>query len=81
MTMLLNELGIHATVFAFGMNDENLHAPNEFFRLSNFRIGQTSCWSGWSGWQRDRKKTRGACFPGEVAARNSDRLSSHTVEQ
>jgi acetylornithine deacetylase/succinyl-diaminopimelate desuccinylase-like protein len=42
MTMLLNELGIHATVFAFGMNDENLHAPNEFFRLSNFRTGQTA---------------------------------------
>ena len=42
MTMLLNELGIHATVFAFGMNDENLHAPNEFFRLSNFRIGQAA---------------------------------------
>jgi acetylornithine deacetylase/succinyl-diaminopimelate desuccinylase-like protein len=42
MTMLLNELGVHATVFAFGMNDENLHAPNEFFRLSNFRIGQTA---------------------------------------
>ena len=42
MTMLLNELGIHATVFAFGMNDENLHTPNEFFRLSNFRIGQTA---------------------------------------
>ena len=42
MTMLLNELGIYATVFAFGMNDENLHAPNEFFRLSNFRIGQTA---------------------------------------
>ena len=42
MTMLLNELGVHATVFAFGMNDENIHAPNEFFRLSNFRIGQTA---------------------------------------
>lgn len=42
MTMLLNELGVHATVFAFGMNDENLHAPNEFFRLSNFRTGQTA---------------------------------------
>ena len=42
MTMLLNELGIHATVFAFCMNDENLHAPNEFFRLSNFRTGQTA---------------------------------------
>ena len=42
MTMLLNELGVHATVFAFGMNDENLHAPNEFFRLTNFRTGQTA---------------------------------------
>ena len=42
MTMLLKELGVHATVFAFGMNDENLHAPNEFFRLSNFRTGQTA---------------------------------------
>ena len=42
MTMLLNELGVHATVFAFGMADENLHAPNEFFRLTNFRKGQTA---------------------------------------
>lgn len=42
MTMLLNELGVHATVFAFGLADENLHAPNEFFRLSNFRKGQTA---------------------------------------
>ncbi len=42
MSMLLAELGVHATVFAFGMNDENLHAPNEFFRLSNFRTGQTA---------------------------------------
>lgn len=42
MTMLLRELGVHATVFAFGLPDENLHAPNEFFRLSNFRTGQTA---------------------------------------
>jgi acetylornithine deacetylase/succinyl-diaminopimelate desuccinylase-like protein len=42
MTMLLDELGVHATVFAFGMDDENLHAPNEFFRLSSFRTGQTA---------------------------------------
>ena len=40
MSMLLNELGVHATVFAFGLNDENIHAPNEFFRLSSFRRGQ-----------------------------------------
>ena len=42
MTMLLNTLGVHATVFAFGQGDENMHAPNEFFRLSNFRKGQTA---------------------------------------
>lgn len=42
MTQLLNELGVHATVFGFGLGDENLHAPNEFFRLSNFRRGQTA---------------------------------------
>ncbi len=42
MTMLLNELGVHATVFAFGLPDENIHAPNEFFRLSHFRTGQTA---------------------------------------
>ncbi len=40
MTMLLKELGVHATVFAFGLPDENLHAPNEFFRLSSFTKGQ-----------------------------------------
>ena len=39
MTMMLRELGVHATVFAFGLPDENLHAPNEFFRLANFRTG------------------------------------------
>ncbi|MBQ2262826.1 MAG: dipeptidase [Loktanella sp.] len=42
MTMLLKELGVHATLFAFGLPDENLHAPNEFFRLSSFRTGQTA---------------------------------------
>ena len=39
-SMLLKELGVHATVFAFGLNDEKVHAPNEFFRLSSFRRGQ-----------------------------------------
>jgi acetylornithine deacetylase/succinyl-diaminopimelate desuccinylase-like protein len=42
MTMLLRELGVHATVFAFGLPDENLHAPDEFFRLSSFRTGQVA---------------------------------------
>ena len=40
MSMLLDQLGIHATMFAFGLDDENIHAPNEFFRLSSFRRGQ-----------------------------------------
>ena len=40
MSMLLNELGVHATMFAFGLADENQHAPNEFFRLNEFRRGQ-----------------------------------------
>ena len=40
MSMLLDQLGIHATIFAFGLEDEKVHAPNEFFRLSSFRRGQ-----------------------------------------
>jgi len=42
MTMLLRELGVHAVMFGFSVGDENLHAPNEFFRLENFRRGQTA---------------------------------------
>jgi acetylornithine deacetylase/succinyl-diaminopimelate desuccinylase-like protein len=40
MSMLLEELGVHATMFAFGLDDEQIHAPNEFFRLSSFMKGQ-----------------------------------------
>lgn len=40
MSVFLNELGVHATMFGFSVGDENLHAPNEFFRLINFRRGQ-----------------------------------------
>ena len=40
MFMPLKKLGVHATVFAFGLDDEKIHAPNEFFRLSSFRRGQ-----------------------------------------
>jgi len=42
MTIFLNELGVHGTMFGFSLADENLHAPNEFFRLKNFRRGQIS---------------------------------------
>ena len=37
--IFLKELGVHTTMFGFSVGDENLHAPNEFFRLKNFRRG------------------------------------------
>lgn len=40
MSVFLKELGVHTTMFGFSVGDENLHAPNEFFRLVNFRRGQ-----------------------------------------
>lgn len=40
MSVFLKELGVHTTMFGFSVGDENLHAPNEFFRLINFRRGQ-----------------------------------------
>ena len=40
MTTLLEVLGVHAVMFGFSHDDENLHAPNEFFRLDAFRLGQ-----------------------------------------
>jgi len=40
MTVFLKELGLHAVMFGFSVGDENLHAPNEFFRLANFERGQ-----------------------------------------
>jgi acetylornithine deacetylase/succinyl-diaminopimelate desuccinylase-like protein len=42
MTTLLETLGVHAVMFGFSHGDENLHAPNEFFRLDEFRRGQTA---------------------------------------
>ncbi|WP_171178488.1 dipeptidase [Ruegeria sp. HKCCD8929] len=42
MTLFLRELGVHGVMFGFSVGDENLHAPNEFFRLANFRRGQTA---------------------------------------
>ena len=31
MSMLLKKLGVHATVFAFGLDDKKIHAPKENF--------------------------------------------------
>lgn len=38
--LFFQELGVHTINFAFGLPDEQLHAPNEFFRLSSFERGQ-----------------------------------------
>ena len=34
--IFLKFLKAHMVNFAFGLNDENIHAPNEFFRISSF---------------------------------------------
>jgi acetylornithine deacetylase/succinyl-diaminopimelate desuccinylase-like protein len=38
--IFLEHLGQPMINFAFGLRDENVHAPNEFFRLSSFDKGQ-----------------------------------------
>jgi acetylornithine deacetylase/succinyl-diaminopimelate desuccinylase-like protein len=38
--IFLRELSAYTVNFAFGLKDENVHAPDEFFRLSSFRLGQ-----------------------------------------
>lgn len=40
LTTLRDALGVHAVMFGFSHADENLHAPDEFFRLDVFRKGQ-----------------------------------------
>lgn len=37
--LFLTHLGAYTVGFAFGLNDEQIHAPNEFFRLSSWRRG------------------------------------------
>ncbi len=38
--LFLNSLNAYTIVFAFGLEDERQHSPNEFFRLSSFEKGQ-----------------------------------------
>lgn len=38
--MFLSSLGVYTVNFAFGLNDERQHSPNEFFRLASFQRGQ-----------------------------------------
>jgi acetylornithine deacetylase/succinyl-diaminopimelate desuccinylase-like protein len=40
--LFLNSLGVYTVNFAFGLNDERQHSPNEFFRLESFRRGQSA---------------------------------------
>ena len=37
--MFLEKLSAHTVMFAFGLDDECIHAPNEFFRLQSFERG------------------------------------------
>ena len=36
------QLGADTISFGFGIEDENFHAPDEFFRLGSFRKGQVA---------------------------------------
>ncbi len=39
-SLFLKILGCPTINFSFGLNDERLHSPNEFFRLASFSKGQ-----------------------------------------
>ncbi len=39
-SMMQSLLGIYTVNFGFALEDENIHAPNEFFRIENFEKGQ-----------------------------------------
>lgn len=39
-SLFLKHLGVYTVNFAFALNDEKQHSPNEFFRLHNFVRGQ-----------------------------------------
>ena len=39
-SIFLEHLGVYTVNFAFALEDEQQHAPDEFFRLSSFRRGQ-----------------------------------------
>jgi acetylornithine deacetylase/succinyl-diaminopimelate desuccinylase-like protein len=40
LTMFYEELGTHTVTFGFGLPDEQIHSPNEFWRISSFRKAQ-----------------------------------------
>ena len=51
MSVLFEEVGVHATMFAFGLDDEQIHAPNEFFQLQSFEKAQKSILYAFGGIQ------------------------------
>jgi acetylornithine deacetylase/succinyl-diaminopimelate desuccinylase-like protein len=38
--LFLSLLNAYTVTFGFGLNDENMHAPNEFVRIASFERGQ-----------------------------------------
>lgn len=40
--VFLRDLGAHAISFGFGLDDERVHAPDEFYRLASFEKGQVA---------------------------------------
>ena len=40
MGLMLKHLGVHTVSYGFSGDHENVHAPNEFFKLPNFALGQ-----------------------------------------
>ena len=50
--VFLQNLGVHTVNFGFGLEDEQIHAPDEFFRLSSFSVAGApiaSCWLSLAG--------------------------------
>lgn len=56
--MFKRYLGICTIFFSFSTSDKDYHAPNEFLRLENFRLGQTA-------WVRLFERLRAAIEPVE----------------
>ncbi|MFW6147942.1 MAG: M20/M25/M40 family metallo-hydrolase [Thermodesulfobacteriota bacterium] len=38
--LFLQHLNAYTIIFAFGLRDERIHSPNEFFRIASFVRGQ-----------------------------------------